>query len=110
MRAILAGLLAALLLSGQVAIQPRPKPAAPADSQGRATLRVDTSLVLVPVTVHDPLNRPVAGLEKENFRLFDNRVEQTISQFAMEDEPVAVGLVFDTSGSMGDKLRRSRMA
>jgi VWFA-related protein len=71
---------------------------------------VDTSLVLVPVTVNDPLNRPVAGLEKENFRIFDSKVEQAITQFAMDDEPVAVGLVFDTSGSMGNKLRRSRMA
>ena len=60
--------------------------------------------------MNDPLNRPVSGLEKENFRVFDNKVEQTITQFAMDDEPVAVGLVFDTSGSMGDKLRRSRMA
>jgi VWFA-related protein len=54
--------------------------------------------------------RPITGLEKENFRLFDDRVEQSIAQFAMEDEPVAVGLVFDTSGSMGNKLQRSRMA
>jgi VWFA-related protein len=56
------------------------------------------------------LNRPVSGLEKENFRLFEDKVAQSITQFAMDDEPVAVGLVFDTSGSMGDKLQRSRMA
>jgi VWFA-related protein len=37
-------------------------------------------------------------------------VEQTITHFGMEDEPLAVGLVFDTSGSMGNKLRRSRLA
>ena len=93
-----------------MAIEPRPKAAPKDEPQGRPTLRVDTSLVLIPVTVHDPLNRPVTALEKENFRIFDNRVPQTITQFAMEDEPVAVGLVFDTSGSMGEKLRRSRMA
>jgi hypothetical protein len=58
---------------------------------------VDTTLVLVPVSVNDPLDRPVSGLEKENFRLFEDKVEQTISQFAMDDEPIAVGLVFDTS-------------
>jgi Ca-activated chloride channel homolog len=62
------------------------------------------------VTVCDPLNRPVTGLEKEHFRIFDDKVEQTVTHFAMEDEPLAVGLVFDTSGSMGNKLRRSRMA
>jgi VWFA-related protein len=66
--------------------------------------------VLIPVSVNDPLNRPVSGLEKENFRLYDDKVEQTVSQFAMDDEPIAAGLVFDTSGSMGEKLRRSRMA
>jgi VWFA-related protein len=64
----------------------------------------------VPVSVNDPLNRPVSGLEKENFRLFQDKVELPITHFAMDDEPVAVGLVFDTSGSMGDKLGRSRMA
>jgi Ca-activated chloride channel family protein len=98
------------MLVGQAAIEQRPKPPSKKDSLPNANIRVDTSLVLVPVTVYDPLNRPVSGLEKENFRVFDNKVEQTITQFAMDDEPVSVGLVFDTSGSMGDKLRRSRMA
>ena len=97
-------------LRAQVAIEPRPRPAAKDDPRERPTLRVDTSLVLVPVSVNDGLNRPVFGLEKENFRLFDDQVEQRITQFAMDDEPIAAGLVFDTSGSMGDKLRRSRMA
>jgi Ca-activated chloride channel family protein len=66
--------------------------------------------VLVPVSVNDPLSRPVSGLEKENFRLLEDKVEQTITHFAMDDEPIAAGLVFDTSGSMGNKLSRSRMA
>jgi VWFA-related protein len=52
----------------------------------------------------------VTGLDKENFRVFDEGVQQEITHFAMDDAPVAVGLVFDTSGSMGEKLRRSRMA
>ena len=105
----------AICLSGtlngqQVKIEPRPKPAPKQEPSGRANIRVDTTLILVPVTVNDPLNRPVSGLEKENFRLFEDKVAQPITQFAMDDEPVAVGLVFDTSGSMGDKLQRSRMA
>jgi Ca-activated chloride channel homolog len=94
----------------QVSIKPRPKPAPPTGALPTPDIRVNTNLVLIPVSVNDPLNRPVTGLEKENFRIFDDRVEQAITQFAMDDEPVAVGLVFDTSGSMGDKLRRSRMA
>jgi VWFA-related protein len=75
-----------------------------------SSLRVDTNLVLVPVTVCDPYNRPVTGLEKEHFRVLDDKVEQTITHFAMDDEPVAVGLVFDISGSMQNKLQKSRMA
>jgi Ca-activated chloride channel family protein len=94
----------------QVKIEPRPKPAPKADAPRGANIRVDTTLILVPVSVNDVLNRPVSGLEQENFRVFEDKIEQKIVQFAMDDEPVAVGLVFDTSGSMGDKLQRSRMA
>jgi VWFA-related protein len=60
--------------------------------------------------VCDPLNRPVTGLEKEHFRVLQDHVEQTITHFSMDDEPVAVGLVFDISGSMGAKLLKSRQA
>jgi len=99
------------MLSGQVKIEPRPRPAPKKEEPSRgANIRVDTTLILVPVSVNDPLNRPVSGLERENFRVFEDKVEQKIVQFAMDDEPVAVGLVFDTSGSMGNKLQRSRMA
>jgi len=98
-------------LSAQVKIEQRPRPAPKQEAPGRVpNIRVDTTLILVPVTVNDPLNRPVSGLEKENFRVFEDKVPQPITQFAMDDEPVAVGLVFDTSGSMGEKLQRSRMA
>src|SRR5690349_25130846 len=104
--------LLSLLAAGSHAqtIRKKAPPPKPKDDPANATLRVDTSLVLVPVTVNDPLNRPVTGLERENFRVFDDKTEQAITNFAMDDAPVAVGLVFDTSGSMGDKLRRSRMA
>jgi VWFA-related protein len=112
LRAILPAVLAALALEAQVSIAPRSKtpqskePGQPAS----ANLRVDTNLVLIPVSVSDPLNRPVTGLERENFRLYEDKQERKITAFSMEDEPVAVGLVFDTSGSMGDKLRQSRLA
>ncbi len=99
------------LLWGQANIEPRARPAGAKDETlPRPDLRVDTTLVLVPVSVNDPLNRPVTGLEKENFRIYEDRVEQKIVSFSSEDEPIAVGLVFDTSGSMGEKLQRSRMA
>jgi VWFA-related protein len=60
--------------------------------------------------VTDPLNRFVTGLERENFRLFEDKSEQKVTHFASEDAPLSVGLVFDTSGSMGSKLDKSRQA
>jgi len=108
---LIAGLLAMVALRGQVAVVPRPKPALPGEgARPPATLRSDSNLVLVPVSVCDPMNRPVTGLEKEHFKVFDDKIEQSITHFAMDDEPVAVGLLFDISGSMGPKLRRSRQA
>ena len=94
----------------QVSIVPRPKPPAPAEILPKGNIRVDTTLVLIPVTVTDPLNRFVTGLEKENFRLFEDKIEQQIAQFSSEDAPLSVGIVFDCSGSMGTKLEKSRQA
>ena len=95
----------------QVSIPSHEKAASKApDDFPRADLRVDRTEVLVPVAVNDTYNRPVTGLDKENFRVFDDKVEQVITSFSMEDEPVAVGLVFDTSGSMGGTEREERMA
>jgi len=90
-------LLALSIARAQVAVEPRPKPA---EHTARPNLRADTNLVLVPITVVDRLNHPVTGLEQENFRIFDDGVERTITAFAMEDEPVALGLIFDHSGSV----------
>jgi VWFA-related protein len=73
-------------------------------------IRVDSDLVLIPVTVTDRHDRFVTGLEKEHFKLYDDQVEQTITHFASEDTPISVGVVFDCSGSMGAKLGKSREA
>ncbi|MCU1335326.1 MAG: von Willebrand factor, type [Bryobacterales bacterium] len=100
-----------LAFQAQVSIPAREKAASKSsDDFPRADLRVDRTEVLVPVAVNDNYNRPVAGLEIENFRVFDDKVEQQITSFSMEDEPVAVGLVFDTSGSMRGAEREERMA
>jgi VWFA-related protein len=76
----------------------------------RADIRVDTTLVVIPVAVTDPMSRLVTGLERENFKVFEDKVEQEIVQFSSEDAPLSVGIVFDTSGSMGAKLQKSRQA
>jgi VWFA-related protein len=93
-------------------ITPRAKPKAEAAESERITpnLRVDTNLVLVPITVTTPMNQIVTGMEKENFRLFEDKVEQEITYFASFDAPISIGLVFDASGSMGNKLTKARQA
>jgi Ca-activated chloride channel homolog len=91
-------------------VDPRAKPIAPGAKGPRSDIRVDTTVVLINVTVTDPLNRFVTGLEKENFRLLEDKVEQKVIHFASEDAPLSIGLVFDTSGSMGNKLNKSRQA
>lgn len=97
-----------------VSIRPRPAkpvPGAEPDTSSRAgTIRVESTVVQIPVTVTDPLNRFVTGLEREHFRLFEDKVEQKLSYFSSEDAPVTVGVVFDSSGSMGPKLQKSREA
>src|SRR5256885_3051872 len=72
--------------------------------------RRDVDLVLVPVTITDPLNRLVTGLDKENFALYENKEAQEIRHFSSEDAPLSLGVIFDMSGSMGNKLDKSREA
>ncbi|HEY7303522.1 MAG TPA: VWA domain-containing protein [Bryobacteraceae bacterium] len=88
----------------------KPTDAAPKAESRSHDIRVEKQLVLINVTVTDPLNRFVTGLEKQHFRLFEDKVEQNISNFSSEDAPISIGLVFDTSGSMGPKLQKSRQA
>ncbi|MGA7460707.1 MAG: VWA domain-containing protein [Candidatus Korobacteraceae bacterium] len=73
-------------------------------------VKKDVDLVLVPVTITDPLNRLVTGLEKENFLLTDNGQQQVIRHFSSEDAPISLGVIFDVSGSMADKIDKSRQA
>jgi len=95
------------------ATDPPPKPAV-ASPSGLSTrvrpLKVDVDLVLVPVTITDPLNRLVTGLEKENFQLFEGNAAQDIRTFSAEDAPVSLGVIFDSSGSMSSKIDRAKDA
>src|SRR5271157_4751839 len=111
--------------------QPDPAPAPAADKQtpvksvgdsesSQVTVRkpdihvapflVDVNMVVVNVTVTDPFDRIVTGLEQNNFQVFDEKVEQKIESFSTEDAPISVGLVFDSSGSMSDKIQKSKEA
>jgi Ca-activated chloride channel family protein len=73
-------------------------------------LKVDVNLVLVPVTITDPMNRLVTGLDKENFQIFEDKEPQEIRNFSSEDAPVSIGVIFDMSGSMSTKIERAREA
>ncbi len=100
-----------------VHIQPRIAPEPPKAPEGDPSLRthtkpvkVDVSLVLVPVTITDPMNRLVTGLDRDNFNLFEGRDQQVIKTFSSEDAPISLGVIFDVSGSMGSKIERAREA
>ncbi len=75
-----------------------------------ATIRANVKLVLIPVLVTDPLQRPVSGLPKESFRVFEDGIQQKISWFLSEEAPISIGMVFDASNSMSEKLEPSREA
>jgi Ca-activated chloride channel family protein len=100
-----------------VHINPRIQPPAakepeidPALKTHTKPLKVDVDLVLVPVTVTDPLNRLVTGLDKENFTLYEGKDQEEIKHFSSEDAPVSLGVIFDVSGSMTSKIERAREA
>jgi Ca-activated chloride channel homolog len=92
------------------ATAPPDLPGDPALRTHTKPVRKDVDLVLVPVTITDPMNRLVTGLEKENFQLTDNGQPQQIRHFSSEDAPISLGVIFDVSGSMSDKIDKSRQA
>lgn len=77
---------------------------------GTGLIRTSTELVMVPVTITDDMNRPVTGLDRDNFQLFENKQAQEIKNFSSEDSPVSIGIIMDVSGSMANKLERARDA
>jgi Ca-activated chloride channel family protein len=87
-------------------------PKTPEDSTSKPSgeIKIDVNLALVNVTVTDPLNRLVTGLERENFRVSEDGVEQEVVTMSSEDVPVSIGLIFDMSGSMSDKVDKARQA
>jgi len=78
--------------------------------RGISVIRSNVDLVTVPVTITDNLNRPVIGLDQENFQLFENKKPQEIRHFSNEDTPVSIGLIVDMSGSMSNKIDKTREA
>src|SRR5262245_43294878 len=75
-----------------------------ADKKPGQTLKIDVDLVLVNATVTDSLNRYVSGLESPHFQIWEDKVEQKVEYFNAEDVPISVGIIFDVSGSMKEKI------
>ena len=87
------------------------KPAASTQNSGPEevsagdVVRVDTTLVSIPVTVMDRDGKYIPNLRKENFRVWEDGVEQQVAYFASTEKPFTVALLIDTSGSTKEKLQ-----
>lgn len=73
-------------------------------------VKVDTSLVNIPVTVLDRHGKYVPNLARENFRIYEDGVKQSIAHFAPLETPFSVALVLDTSGSTRFRLEEMKFA
>jgi Ca-activated chloride channel family protein len=72
--------------------------------------RADANVVLINATVLDRHDRPVRGLTRDHFRVFEDKVEQRIAYFSEEEVPVSLAVIFDVSGSMHNKMAGMRSA
>lgn len=73
----------------------------------RPDVKVDSDMVLVPLTVTDSTDHPVTDLAAGSFRVFEDNVEQKVVSFQREDGPVSVGFIFDASSSMKGRMEPS---
>lgn len=97
-------------VDGPISIVPIAKRSAAPELTPSAAIRVDSALVLIPAHVTTAIGASVTNLTKDDFHLFEDNVEQTITHFAQEDAPISIGLLFDTSGSMHNKMAKASEA
>ena len=71
---------------------------------GQQVFRGGTDVVLLTITVLDSSNRLVAGLDQEDFQIYEDGIKQDPSNFSRQAQPIALSLVIDTSTSMDLKL------
>ena len=81
-----------------------PTPSGPEEVDAGDIIKVDTTLVTLPVSVTDRDGRYVPNLTKSDFRLWEDGVEQQVAFFTSVDKPFSVVLVLDTSGSTRFKI------
>ena len=73
-------------------------------------IKVESALITVPVAVYTRQGIYVSGLTKENFKIFEDGVEQEVAYFGLNDKPFTVILVLDLSGSTVYKIEDIRNA
>src|SRR5258708_661753 len=76
----------------------------------QSPVKIDVDLVLVNAAVTDHEGRPVTGLEKTRFQVWEDKVQQDVQYFSTEEVPLSLGVIFDISSSMAAKLSVSRDA
>src|SRR5262249_39817113 len=69
--------------------------------------RLPANIVNVTISVTDPYGRFVTGLGRDHFEVFDDKVKQQIAHFTDDDAPISMGIVYDVSGSMKERVGRS---
>lgn len=79
-------------------------PAKSQDTGEDEVVRIDTDLVMIPVRVSQKNGTPVANVKKEEFRIFENGIEQEIAYFSDDEQPFTVALMLDMSYSSVFKL------
>src|SRR5208283_1216020 len=93
-------------LLAQIPVDTPPPPPPPDESQTGSHIKLQVNLVVLHTTVLDDRGKFVEGLGQDNFRIYEDKVEQKLTLFKREDIPVSMGLVIDNSGSMRDKRPR----
>jgi len=73
-------------------------------------ITVDSSLVVINATITDPKGKPVTGLKKNLFQVYEDGKEQKIEFFGLENTPFAAVILLDSSGSMEQRVSLARSA
>ena len=73
-------------------------------------VRVDSSIVLLNAAIKNAEGRHVSGLKKDQFKVFEDGIEQGIEYFSAEETPFAAAILLDTSGSMEQRVSMARAA
>ena len=73
-------------------------------------IRIDSSVVVVNASIKTADGRNAGGLKKEQFKIFEDGIEQRVEYFSAEQTPFAAVILLDTSGSMEERVSMARAA